>query len=152
MASPTPLPHIGMWMQPLKTPKLVRMPHVCNAIVADIADTNAGVLGAVIRRHLAADLDSGVLAPAGVLERVGEQVHKNLQEQSRISFAGGQIADLKVDPPPSEFGLQLLQRLTRQGLWRDGLHLERLTSQPGQAQQIVHQLSHVQRTLPDLFR
>ncbi|MGB8471625.1 MAG: hypothetical protein WCD71_15805, partial [Candidatus Sulfotelmatobacter sp.] len=83
-----------------KTPKLVAVFHVeADAVVAHQND------------HLpvfwpGADLDDRALPRAGELERIGDQVLKNLLDQNGITLGSGKVCNLPTNDPVFDLRLQ----------------------------------------------
>ena len=125
-------------MQALKNAKqLVDILHVKSAsIILNKKDKLAGL-------RVAADLDSRRGLFAGELDGVGQKVGKDVAEQRWVGVARGQIAHHDLHRPSLVVGFQSIEHFAddRGGGYR--LRLKRLAAQPGEAEQVVHEASHM---------
>jgi len=88
------------------------------------------------------DFDPGVLALAGELKRIGEQIHPHLQQQDGISLAGWQLARVISTWRPSRSGSRVCNA------WRTNsaiftFCLFNAAVETGELEQIVDQVAHL---------
>ena len=89
-----------------------------------------------------ADFDDGTRPGPGELEGVSDQVLKNLLDQAWVAHRGGQLRNLPIHHPAFGFRLQQGHDLFDHRIQIGGLEFERLTANPRQIQQLIHQQPH----------
>ncbi len=89
------------------------------------------------------------MAAPGELDRVAEQVHKDLLEQGRVSVGSTERSDVERDLAPGTRGAQVVDRLPHQVVERHRRDREPLAPETGEREQILDQLLHAARPILD---
>lgn len=97
-------------------------------------------------------LDDRALPRPGELERIGDQVLKNLLDQSGITLGSGKVCNLPAHDPVFDLRLQQRNDFFDDRIQARRLEVQRVPADSRQIQQLIHQQAHAVDALFDALQ